>query len=160
MGTIVLKPYVSARMAQQYEMAKAVLDDKAKRDGIAPMDRVVAELLPLYLKKNYARVLLVGGVRRRFELVKAVPEHVLPQHGGKQLEVEVPELRQGESEYLHGTALGLLGAVRHDLTPKAFCTTAPSEGHMAVGGVIYTAAVVSRRLKTPFGQLLFDMAGG
>ena len=158
MGTLVLKPYVSARMAQQYEMAKAVLADKAKRDGIAPMDRVVAELLPLYLKGNYARVLRVGGVKRRFELVAAIPQQMLPQEGGVQVEVEIPELRQGQSEYLEGMAIGMVGAVRYDLMLKALCQTAPSEGHMAVGGLIYTAAVTSRRLKKPFGQLVFPVA--
>lgn len=169
MGTRTLTTCITQGYNDLWTQAMEVLVRKQAHDGINPVDRMVIQLQQLYAAGNYSRVLKTKGVRRKFDLTQCVPSFQPPveitefkrtRTVGMRVEFAISDLRESNDESLEGLAYRVLTGVRYDLMQKHYFKTAPDAAQVALAGFCFTAAMVSRRWKPPFGIELFALAGG
>ncbi len=158
MGEQILRTYGTAGYERQLAHAMEILKRKERHDGISPIDRMAGELLRLFNSGRYTETHKVHGVKRTYSLLAAIPTYIPPLKNGVALDVKLHDPRGLNGGYLEGYTEKLLNAVRYDLLLKHFMQTAPDVARTALGGLCFTAGIVSRRQKGAFGLKLFEVA--
>lgn len=152
---------VSPSYAEHHAHAMRVLAKKQKHDGIAPYDRVAMTLMEMFSSKVYSKVLQVDGLRRRYGLVECLPGNVSVRNGGIGLHMTIPAIRYGIHPGIQHPVVMLAAAIAYDMDLEESQEGIPWQTERVLAaGVCFTAAVVSRRWKSPFGTKFLAIAGG
>ncbi len=141
-----------------YKEAMVVLEGKYKRDGIAPLERVLVQLLKLYRTGRYETTLKVWSVKHRYGVTTFLPDRPKLSEPKERITFLLNNKDLLGMPSLPLALVEALNTVRYDLYKKGIMhAAAPSVEELLVAMVCYTAAVESRRWKNRVGLKLLSV---